>query len=77
MSENSNEARERYGPKAERYLFGGRKWPNTSEAWSEYLDAIHDPHFWPSMSELDAWDARDAWQEARRAWMESQQNAGD
>lgn len=75
MTENSNDPRARYDPKAERYQFGGRQWPNTGEAWADYLSAIHDPHFWPSMSELDAWDACDAWQKARTAWSEAQENA--
>ena len=77
MTENSNDPRARYDPKAERYQFGGRTWPNTDEAWADYLSAIHDPQFWPSMSELDAWDARDAWHKARTAWSEARENAED
>ena len=52
MSENSNEAPPRYDPNAARFIYAGSKWPNTGEAWSDYLDAIHDSHFWPSMEKL-------------------------
>lgn len=71
MSENSNEARMRDDPKGERFLFGGRTRPNSDEAWAAYLEAIHDPQFSPSMSELDAWDAREAWHKARKASSEA------
>lgn len=76
MSENPAGAPTAYDPHAERYVHGGRQWPNTDQGWSEYLDAIHDPDFWPSMRELDAWDARDAWNTARTAWTEAR-DGGD
>jgi hypothetical protein len=77
VSEKLNEAPARYDPDAPRFIYAGSNWPNTGEAWSDHLAAIHDPQFWPSMDELDAWDARDARHEARTAWTEARKNRAD